>query len=99
MAEAEIAEAVVEAAEGIVGAVLAEAVVRAAEAIVVLVAAVEIAAIANKQQLSMGRSATAPHYFFAANKFRELLRPARLDVTQQPTQFSFSHLTNHERAC
>jgi hypothetical protein len=66
MAEAEIAEAVVEAAEGIVGAVLAEAVVRAAEAIVVLVAAVEI---------------------------------ARLDVTQQPTQFSFSHLTNHERAC
>jgi hypothetical protein len=50
MAEAEIAEAVVEAAEGIVGAVLAEAVVRAAEAIVVLVA-VEIAAIVNKQQL------------------------------------------------
>jgi hypothetical protein len=74
MAEAEIAEAVVEAAEGIVGAVLAEAVVRAAEAIVVLVA-VEIAAIVNKQQLWMGRSATAPHHFLPPTNLGSCFTP------------------------
>jgi hypothetical protein len=48
MAEAEIAEAVAEVAEGIVGVDPEAAVVRA---IVGLVAVVEIAAIANKQQV------------------------------------------------
>ena len=72
MAEAEIAEAVAEAAEGIVEAVLAEAVVRAAEAIVVLVAAVEIAATVKINLVRTRRSATAPH-FFAVQEFWDRL--------------------------
>jgi hypothetical protein len=66
---------VVEAAEGIVGVVLAVgAGVRAAEAIVVLVA-VEIAAIVNKQQLWMGRSATAPHHFLPPTNLGSCFTP------------------------